>query len=115
MAQPVVAWADWLDMRIGAEGPRHEFDPAEPERALDVRPSHEVPRPFREALRGLGRTIDRGEAAMERAVRGNLGSLDSAQLLALQAGIYHYSEAVDLVAKLVDRASSAARTVLSPH
>jgi hypothetical protein len=66
-------------------------------------------------LRGLGVAVDRGEALMASAARGNIGGLDSAQLIALQAGIYRYSEAVDLVAKLVDRASNAVRTVISPH
>jgi hypothetical protein len=52
---------------------------------------------------------------MADASRGNLGGLDSAQLIALQAGIYRYSEAVDLLAKLVDRAATAVKTVVSPH
>jgi hypothetical protein len=38
--------------------------------------------------------------------------LGGAELLALQAGVYRYSEAVDLAAKLVDRASSGVKTVL---
>jgi hypothetical protein len=63
----------------------------------------------------VGRAIDGGEALIARAARGNLGGLDSAQLIALQAGIYRYSEAVDLVGKLVDRATSAVKTVVSPH
>jgi hypothetical protein len=33
-------------------------------------------------------------------------------LIALQAGIYRYSEAVDLVTKLVDRATQAVKTTL---
>ncbi len=70
---------------------------------------------FIDALRGVGGAVDRGEALIARAVRGDLGGLDSAQLIALQAGIYRYSEAVDLVAKLVDRATNAIRTVVSPH
>jgi hypothetical protein len=70
---------------------------------------------FAQALKGVGAAVDRGEALIAGASRGNLGGLDSAQLIALQAGIYRYSEAVDLVAKLVDRASSAVKTVISPH
>ena len=70
---------------------------------------------FQQALRGLGGAVDRGEALIAQASHGNLGGLDSAQLIALQAGIYRYSEAVDLVAKLVDRASTAVKTVVSPH
>jgi hypothetical protein len=42
-------------------------------------------------------------------IRRDLGP---AELLALQAGVYRYSEAVDLAAKLVDRASNAVKTVI---
>ncbi len=70
---------------------------------------------FLKALKGVGRAVDGGEALIASASHGNLGSLDSAQLIALQAGIYRYSEAVDLVGKLVDRASTAVKTVVSPH
>lgn len=75
----------------------------------------EVPRGdggFRRALRTLGRELDRGEALVGRAARGGHGTLSPERLLALQAGIYRYTEAVDLAAKVVDRAGNAARTVL---
>jgi hypothetical protein len=38
--------------------------------------------------------------------------LGPAELLALQAGVYRYSEAVDLAAKLIDRTTSGVKTVL---
>jgi hypothetical protein len=66
---------------------------------------------FERMLRGLGRQIDRGERAT-RAAQGAYGGLDAAELIALQAGIYRYVEAIDLAAKLVDRATTAVRTVL---
>jgi hypothetical protein len=66
---------------------------------------------FDRALDRLGREIDRGEALMRRSLHGASG-LDAAQLIALQAGIYRYSEAVDLASKLVDRAANAVRTTL---
>lgn len=105
-------------MQITGEGPRYEILPIEP-RA--VRPSEARPgtqpaaSAFAKAFKGLGGAIDKGEALIAGASRGNLGGLDSGQLIALQAGIYRYSEAVDLVAKLVDRASTAVKTVISPH
>ncbi|HKY39419.1 MAG TPA: hypothetical protein VJN18_25950 [Polyangiaceae bacterium] len=109
-------------MRIGSESPRYELVPIEPEttsgaqRSIGPQPSASSSgAAFAQALQGIGGAIDRGEALIARATRGRLGGLDSAQLIALQAGIYRYSEAVDLVAKLVDRASSAVRTVVSPH
>ena len=40
------------------------------------------------------------------------GTLGSADLLALQAGVYRYGEVVDLASRLVDRASSAVKTVI---
>lgn len=67
--------------------------------------------PFSRILRGLGREVDRGEAMVRRAV-GAGGDLGAGELLALQAGVYRYSEAVDLSAKLVDRASSGVKTVI---
>jgi hypothetical protein len=54
--------------------------------------------------------MNRGEALMQRALAG--GQLEAPALLALQAGVYRYSEAVDLAAKLVDRASSSVKTVV---
>jgi len=66
---------------------------------------------FERALDRIGSEIDRGEALVHRALHGASG-LDAAQLIALQAGIYRYSEAVDLASKLIDRAASAVRTTL---
>lgn len=107
-------------MRIGGESPRYELVPVEPEdgavQSLPASGSAKAVGPsFAEALQSIGGAVDRGEALIARATDGRLGGLDSAQLIALQAGIYRYSEAVDLVAKLVDRASNAVRTVLAPH
>ena len=114
-------------MRIGGESPRYEIVPVDPSvsghsdggdhvasaGAAGARASGEAT--FLKALRGVGRAVDGGEALIASASHGNLGGLDSAQLIALQAGIYRYSEAVDLVGKLVDRASNAVKTVVSPH
>lgn len=106
-------------MRIGGEAPRYELVPLqapieEGGRSMaSGRAAGEAS--FLRALKGLGRAVDGGEALIAGAARGNLGSLDSGQLIALQAGIYRYSEAVDLVAKVVDRASTAVKTVISPH
>ncbi len=76
-----------------------------------------APHPFSRWLRGLGQELDRGDALAERAIRGVGGPASSSpqQLIALQAGIYRYSEAVDLVTKLVDRGTQAVRTTLQPQ
>jgi hypothetical protein len=68
------------------------------------------PSAFRRVLEGLGGNIDEGERIVA-ATSGGYSTLDSAELIALQAGIYRYSEAIELTAKLVDRTTSAVRTV----
>jgi hypothetical protein len=105
-------------MRIGGESPHYELVPVETAHSPaakggEGRAAGESA--FLRAVKGVGGAIDRGEALIAHAAHGNLGGLDSGQLIALQAGIYRYSEAVDLVAKLVDRASTAVKTVISPH
>ena len=103
-------------MRIGGESPTWELVRIEGSRGPSggtlEKPGEAT---FGKALEGIGGAVDRGEALIARAAHGNLGGLDSGQLIALQAGIYRYSEAVDLVAKVVDRTSNAVKTVVSPH
>lgn len=70
---------------------------------------------FASVLKGLGKTVDAGEGLLARSAHGGFGGLDNGQLIALQTRVYQYSEAVDLLAKLVDRATTAVRTVISPH
>jgi hypothetical protein len=65
---------------------------------------------FARAMRGLSREIDLGEA--RTAAASQLRNYDTGTLIALQVGIYRYTEAVDLASKIVDRASNAVRTVL---
>jgi hypothetical protein len=72
----------------------------------------EGPSPFARVLRSLGREVDRGEKVVRRAIEGGGKDLGPGELLALQAGVYRYSEAVDLSAKLIDRATTGVKTVL---
>jgi hypothetical protein len=60
----------------------------------------------------VGRALDSGEQRLRRVEQGAGADLSSAELIALQAGIYRYSEAVDLCSKLVDRATSGVKTVV---
>lgn len=69
-------------------------------------------RPFGRFLDQLGVRIDAGERLVENAATGSYAGLDAGQLIALQAGIYRYGEAVELGAKLVDRSASSVRVVL---
>lgn len=71
----------------------------------------EEPSAFQRVLHGIGREVERGEATVRRALQGG-SSMGAGDLLALQAGVYRYSESVDLAAKLVDRATSGIRTVV---
>jgi hypothetical protein len=77
-------------------------------------PPADGPSPFARILEGLGREVDRGEALVGRisAAPGGGRELGHLELLSLQAGVYRYSEAVDLSAKLVDRAASGVKTVI---
>lgn len=100
-------------MRIGESvgrvpRPPPEASPPGPEPP----PLVEGPSPFALVLQRLGREVDRGEALTRKAIEGGGRDLGNGELLALQAGVYRYSEAVDLSAKLVDRASSGVKTVL---
>jgi hypothetical protein len=70
------------------------------------------PSAFSRVLKRLEGEIDRGEAVVDKASRGGSASADPAALLALQAGVYRYVEAVDLATKLIDRATNGVKTVL---
>lgn len=75
-------------------------------------PGADEPTAFERLARGLAAAVDHGDALVDGTVSGRYERMDAARLIALQAGIYRYGEAVDLCAKLVDRAASATRTVL---
>jgi hypothetical protein len=103
-------------MRIGGENgfrePRPSTSAGTPSSTPASASSKEEPSPFARVLHGLGREVDHGEKVMRRAIEGGGKDLGPGELLALQAGVYRYSEAVDLSAKLVDRATSGVKTVL---
>lgn len=110
-----VGAASFQDGRLATEPLERVGTKAQPKREeprAAARP--EGPSPFERVLRGLGREVDRGEGIMQRALGGarRAGDLSNLELLSLQAGVYRYVEAVDLSAKLVDRASNGVKTVL---
>lgn len=73
----------------------------------------EEPSPFGRLVRGLGKEVQRGEAVVGRAIESaSGGDLDPGQLIALQAGVYRYAEAVDLASRLVDHATTGLKTVI---
>lgn len=95
---------------VGAEGTVFERNSGTPELAVPKASGGEGEGVFARAMRGLGREIDVGEARTAGA--SQLRSYDTGTLIALQVGIYRYTEAVDLASKIVDRATNAVRTVL---
>jgi hypothetical protein len=87
---------------IGESGP--EIPPPRPDGAGSTSD-------FAAILQRLGERVDQGEALIARVERGG-GNFDAAGLIALQAGIYRYSETVELAAKLVDRMGTAIKSTL---
>ncbi|MGH7437433.1 MAG: hypothetical protein ACRENE_17280 [Polyangiaceae bacterium] len=74
-----------------------------------------APPPFARLLRGLAAEIEGGEGIARNAVSHAARAKESPgplELLALQEGVYRYSEALDLAARLVDRAATSVKTVL---
>lgn len=101
--------------RIDELGSRPSVPSPAPHTERAVRPitPNDPPSPFAKILQGLGSELERGERTMDRVTHARGGAeLASQDLLALQADVYRYSEAVDLSAKLVDRASNGVKTVI---
>jgi hypothetical protein len=98
-------------MAISAiHGERPIFEPEARAPVHQSAPAEEAEAHFTRAMRGLAREIDIGERQVTAACQPR--SYDTASLIALQAGIYRYTEAVDLASKIVDRATNAVRTLL---
>ncbi|MCA9582117.1 MAG: hypothetical protein KC416_10020 [Myxococcales bacterium] len=89
--------------------------PSIPVAAPRATPSRPTAPPFVEslgdALRASSQRLNEGEVLMDRALRRGR-TLDHTELLALQAGIYRYSQELDLVSRLVDRGTQALRQTL---
>jgi len=107
-----------MSIRIGREAPLPVPPRPSPEPAASAgrtAPARGDPAPFARVLDAIGREAARGEDATRAAIRASSAGRDlgAAELLALQSDVYRYSETIDLAAKLVDRAASAAKTVLS--
>jgi hypothetical protein len=102
-------------MRVSASDPP-PYTPAATEPApAPQSPTAGEPSPsFAHVLRSLGHEINSGETTMRAAIQSMRAGADlgPAQLIALQAGVYRYSEAIDLTSRLVDRATSGVKTVV---
>ena len=74
--------------------------------------THEGPS-FADVLRQAAESMAEGQTRIDRAVRrGARGETDPGRLLALQAGVYRYTQELELASKLVDKATSAVKTTL---
>jgi|HubBroStandDraft_6_1064221.scaffolds.fasta_scaffold931804_2 hypothetical protein len=101
------------------EAPEHAAQ-ARPPNAPDAASAPDAPNAtaqpsaFAGLLRSLAREVHRGESLTRSALgAASAGqALGPAELIALQAGIYRYGEAVDLASRLIDRATSAVKTVV---
>ena len=90
----------------------HPLPAVEIPRAPTVAPSGARSAALDDLLVRLGTELDRGERLVDRAAGGAVPSDDAAILIAIQAGIYRYTETVDLAAKMVDATANATRAAL---
>ena len=68
---------------------------------------------FAEALRDAARSLGEGQSRIDHAIHhGFRGETDAGHLLALQAGVYRYTQELELASKLVDKATGALKQTL---
>lgn len=67
---------------------------------------------FKTILAELGGRMDKGEAKVNAVVQAAPRLGPGGELLALQAGVYRYTETFEVASKLVDKTSSAIKTTL---
>jgi len=99
-------------MAISLDGVRFNEPAPAPSPRAEAATHHGEPAHFQRLFARLAHEVDRGETLVASSVRAGYEQRDAAQLIALQAGIYRYSEAVDLTVKLVDRTAATAKTIL---
>lgn len=91
--------------------PTPSVEPGPAAATTTARPKSDSGEAFKTVLEGFGKELDRGQRLMHHATRGGTGMAPE-QLLALQAGVYRYTEVVDLTTKLVDRTCNGLKTTL---
>ena len=75
-------------------------------------PAPTEPSPFAKVLHGMGQEITSGEQMIHAALHSGGSDIGPSELLALQAGIYRYTETIDLASKLIDHATGGLKTVV---
>ncbi len=70
-------------------------------------------RAFADLLADAARHLDAGRRQVDGALASaRRGDLSPEQLLAIQAGVYRYTQEVELASKVVDRVTNGIKTVL---
>jgi hypothetical protein len=85
--------------------------------ALPMAPAAPHPSVLGDVGRQLLARVARGERSVEAMVHQGLSgrAFTPADLLAMQAQVYRYAQELELVSKLVDRATSTVKTVLQQN
>ena len=100
------SFAEVLGQGSGPEGPAAAAGPAAPVEGVSS--------PVLGAVRDAAVSISRGEHMVERVMRqarhGHVFTQE--ELLAVQAGVYRYTQELELASKLVDKATGAVRQTL---
>jgi hypothetical protein len=101
-------------MRVSVSDPPAPSAAADPQPLPLARSAGQASPSFAEVLRGLGREINGGETTMRTAIHSMSAGADlgPARLIALQVGVYRYSEAIELTSRLVDRATGGVKTIV---
>lgn len=88
-----------------------EPEPVHPEMAGPLGDSGPT---FSEVMVGIGRELEKGETTTRAAIvsLGRGHDIGPAHLIALQTGVYRYSEVVDLSSRLIDRVTGGVKTVI---
>ncbi|MBK7860065.1 MAG: ATP-dependent helicase HrpB [Archangiaceae bacterium] len=66
------------------------------------------------AITGLFANIEKGQVTMDKLITGGLSgkNFSNSELLALQAGMYKYSQELELTSKVVEKATSGLKDTL---
>jgi len=83
------------------------------ETAAPPAPLRTVEGKFLRALEELDREEKLMDGIVRRAMKG--GDFSPQELIAVQAGVYRYTQQIDLFGKLVDRAAASVRQLLTPQ
>jgi len=65
-------------------------------------------------LMGMMGNMEKGQASLDKLINGGLGgkNFSNSELLSLQAGMYKYSQELDLTSKIVEKATSGLKDTL---